>query len=277
MRPNGADHDDPTFSEALEQTHTDPELRTWFEREQAVDRALATKLREVRAPAELRAHILQGLVLSSAEPTRTSRRPIALFAAALAAAASIALVIYTVLPSARRPLASFDLIVSAAVRETAQPLEFAPNTASAAEAAAWIKQSNLPAPGKLPGTLAQQEIVGAGLAEWQGVRCSVVTLRAPELTAGTGGGSADPTLLHLYTVPKNSCSSAGVGLTPQIATRQDATVATWRDAERYYVLVTRASPASVQTLLGAEARIARAAEVQTRGRRFAMVLPQITQ
>jgi hypothetical protein len=274
MRPNGADHDDPTFSAALEQTHADPELRAWFEREQAVDRALVSKLREVRAPADLRAHILQGVALSrpGIESKRSMRwwrhapmvraGPVALFTAALAAAASIALVIYTLLPT-RAPRASFDLIVTAAVRETAEPPALALQTNSRAEIAAWLQNSAVPIPDTLPGQLATQDVLGCNVTEWQGVRCSLLTLRAPGLAPDASAGAAanpaaraDPTLVHVYTVPRNSCSSQGVGLTPQIASREGATVATWRDAERYYVLVTRASPASVQALLGPEARIA---------------------
>jgi hypothetical protein len=259
MRPNGADHDDPTFSAALEETHADPELRAWFEREQAVDRALVAKLREVRAPAELRAQILQGVALSSAAPARQLRRPILLAVAALAAAASIALLIYTVLPAARPQLPSFDLMVAAAVRESVNPPALTPNTASADDAAAWIRQSNLPAPGILPGMLGEKEVLGAAAAQWQGVQCSLITLRAPELVAGSGHDGHDPTLVHIYTISRNSCSSAGLGRTPRIATRDGATIATWRDAERNYVLVTRGSPAGLQALLGPDAQVAQVA------------------
>lgn len=59
-RPGGADANNPTFAEALEQARRDPELSKWLEREQALDRAVAQKLRAVAAPAGLRETILAG-------------------------------------------------------------------------------------------------------------------------------------------------------------------------------------------------------------------------
>lgn len=252
MRPNGADHADATFGEALEQTQRDPELRAWFEREQAVDRALTAKLRELRAPAELRAQILQGVALSA---ERRSRRPFALVAAALAAAASVALVVYTALPS-RRSAVSFELFVTAAVRETVTTPALGITSDSGEEVRAWLDSQSVPLPGAMPGRLGTQVIVGAGTTEWQGVRCSLLTLRVSGLTGNTTAPRADETLVHLYTVPRKSCSIENVGLTPLVATRDDAAVATWRDARNCYILVARAPPRSVQELLGPDARLA---------------------
>jgi hypothetical protein len=59
-RPNGADAGDAKFSAALEQAKRDPELGRWLERELALDRAVANKVRAFAPPTGLRDAILTG-------------------------------------------------------------------------------------------------------------------------------------------------------------------------------------------------------------------------
>lgn len=64
-RASGADAGDARFSEALEQAKRDPELGRWLEREQALDKAVAAKVRAVMPPAGLREAILAGGKMSA--------------------------------------------------------------------------------------------------------------------------------------------------------------------------------------------------------------------
>lgn len=59
-RSNGADAGDPAFREALEQAQRDPALREWLSEQQALDQAIAGKLKSIPAPASLRESILAG-------------------------------------------------------------------------------------------------------------------------------------------------------------------------------------------------------------------------
>ena len=68
-RPNGSDADNQAFAEALAQAERDPQLRAWFEREQAFDAVVAEKLTELVPPAGLRGSILAGTKLSSQPET----------------------------------------------------------------------------------------------------------------------------------------------------------------------------------------------------------------
>lgn len=259
LRPNGADDADPTFHDALQQTHADPELGAWFARERSVDRALAAKLREVRTPSDLKAHILQGVALSRAPQTR--RRPMAVFVAALAAAASIALVIYTLAPRSRPSLVAFQTIVAAAITDAAQSPPPGFVSASPAEVRTWLQEQEAPVPRELPGRLLDLPTQGAAVTEWQGVRCSRIAFRVPEFAA-SGSNASD--VVQLYAVPRRSCSSEGVGPDPRIETRTDVTVALWRDASSYYVLVAHAPATAVQALLGPTAAVVRSADEQQR-------------
>jgi len=60
FRPDGRDARDPLFVEALSQAANNPPLRAWLEREQAFDRAVAGKLRDLQPPSGLREAILIG-------------------------------------------------------------------------------------------------------------------------------------------------------------------------------------------------------------------------
>ena len=64
-RPGGADAGNAVFGGALDQAQRDPELRSWFEREQASDKAVAVKLRSVPIPVGLRESILAGGKMSA--------------------------------------------------------------------------------------------------------------------------------------------------------------------------------------------------------------------
>lgn len=65
-RPNGADAGDASFHAALEQARLDPAIGKWFAAQQAFDRVMCAKLREVTPPAGLREAILAGGKMSAA-------------------------------------------------------------------------------------------------------------------------------------------------------------------------------------------------------------------
>ena len=57
-RRGGQDAADPQFAEALALAKQDPELAAWFEQQQKFDALVGGSLRQVRAPARLKAEIL---------------------------------------------------------------------------------------------------------------------------------------------------------------------------------------------------------------------------
>jgi len=89
-RSNGADADNEAFADALRQAQNDPALREWFEREQAFDAVVVSKLREVQAPVGLRESILAGKKMTP-PATEKSARPwwMQTWSVSLAAAAAI--------------------------------------------------------------------------------------------------------------------------------------------------------------------------------------------
>ena len=57
-RPDGQDAGLPEFAKALEWVDKDPELKAWFESENAFDRAMASKVNQDKVPDDLLASIL---------------------------------------------------------------------------------------------------------------------------------------------------------------------------------------------------------------------------
>lgn len=102
-RASGLDDTDPRFEEALQAVENDPELAAWFERELALDRIIANKLRSATAP---RAQA----VVDLPKPSPTTNAPTSLAAANrrhwLAWAASLAVLAVAgslILPALRPP------------------------------------------------------------------------------------------------------------------------------------------------------------------------------
>ena len=85
LRPNDLDDTErPAFTEALALVETDPDLKAWWEAQQAFDRAVVAKLKEVPIPDDLRASILAGRKVEQF-------RPLPQFSFWLAAAAVLAI------------------------------------------------------------------------------------------------------------------------------------------------------------------------------------------
>lgn len=82
-RPNGADAGNAVFCAALEQVRKDPELARWFQREQALDKAVAERMHATVVPASLRDAILTGAKVSGVRRESARwRQPVWLAAAA---------------------------------------------------------------------------------------------------------------------------------------------------------------------------------------------------
>jgi len=257
LRPHGADQSDPDAESALAATRADPALGAWFAREQAFDRAFAEKSATAAPPADLRASIFAAVERAAPAATRPRparrlviQRPVATLFAALAAAASITLLAVLLWPRHSRPAALED-VVAAAVATS-------PATIDASELAGhpldevrdWINSRGAPVPGELPSALAHLPTDGAGIVVLHGITSSVITFEARGFSRDTSVGSGDRRLV-LFTVPRQSCSTAGITRQPDVREQSGRTLAVWRDATSIYVL---AVDASVEELSGFLAR-----------------------
>src|ERR1035438_2132394 len=114
-RPNGSDSDLPAFGDALRMAAGDPELGAWFARSRAHDAAVSLKLRQIEPPPGLREAILAGARVSD---TQRSRAPGMAWIAGLAAAAALAIVVFSMKAPAR-PEAGTAALAAFAINDMA--------------------------------------------------------------------------------------------------------------------------------------------------------------
>ena len=253
LRPHGADRLDPEAQPALRAAQADPALGRWFEKEQTFDRGLAERIQSVSAPADLRASILAAV--EHAQPTRPARarrvlvqRPIATACAALAAAASLALLLVLLWPRQTRPVAVEDFVAAAAARSPDEIAADAMRGRSLADVRDWLAGHSAPVPGELPAAVARLTAEGVGVVVIHGVTGSVVTFEARGFPPDTSTGSTDRRLA-LFTLPRQSCSTAGVTREPTVREQAGRALAVWRDATSVYVLAVDAPADALRRFL----------------------------
>lgn len=257
LRPHGADRLDPEAQPALAAAQHDPTLSAWLEREQAFDRGFAERIQSVTAPPQLREAIFASLERANApRPAHTSRpwliqRPIATAIAALAAAASLALLGVLLWPSQVRSI-NLEAAIAAAASTSidahadrglaGRPLE---------EIRDWLAARSAPVPGRIPAVLAALPTGGAGVVDLGGATSSLVVFEG-----GAGEPGPAPALagrIALFTLSRQSCSTAGITREPAVREHAGRAVAVWRDATSIYVVTADAPADALRRFLGSQA------------------------
>jgi hypothetical protein len=232
-RPDGRDAVDPFFAEALAQARSDPELASWFAREQALDARVAEKLGGIAPPHGLRESILAGARASQPRRGRWMN-PVWLAAACIAILLSVAigLRLHGAAPT-ESDLARF------ALRDLAEEgAEHEPDLPSLASVQAGLSSHPLPIYKNLrfdPLQLRQDH-------------CRAITVAGHEVfeICFKHGGS----WYHLYIARMGDFEpSAPVG-TPTFVDRNLYAAAAWTDGQATYALVTDAGPAALRLMFG---------------------------
>ncbi|MBE2213117.1 MAG: hypothetical protein IAE82_04535, partial [Opitutaceae bacterium] len=239
----------------------DPALATWFAREQAFDRAFAETAQSAPVPADLRASIFAAVEQSTGrtstrreEPARRwlVQRPLATVFAALAAAASIALLAVLVWPRPGRVVALDDLIAAALAQPPAEVDARELAGRPLADVRDWLASRSAPVPSEIPPALAALPTDGAAVVVLHGVTSSVVTFEARGFARAADEISATrDRRLALFTLPRQSCSTAGITRQPIVREQAGHTVAVWRDATSVYVLAVDAPAEDLRRFLRA--------------------------
>ena len=230
-RPGGRDAAEPAFAEALQQARSDPALGTWLAREQALDAAVAAKLRAVSPPPELREAILAGSRVSFAPARPRWRLP-----AWLAVAASLALVITVVatyrLVVAGRGSAGLNGLAAFALTEP-ESAHNGPGPSRLGEFGAWLQNPVSRISSGAPADLAQLKAQG----------CRSVTVAGHEVFEvcfqRQGGW------YHLYLTRRMPGGAAG----PVFREEGRRTVAAWADERFSYVLMTERGIEALREIL----------------------------
>ncbi len=233
-RPNGADSNDPEFSNALAQAGRDPGLKRWFEDQRRFDSAIAAHIQSIRVPEGLRSRILTGGRVS--RPARWwSPRQLMAIAAMLALFAGLGLWFYPGSPAPDQwqdqALATLSGIVSGRMTFDVQ----SPNVA---ELQQWLRAKGSPVAGSLPASLESLAGLGCKMVSWHGHPISIICFHGP------GGQN-----VHLAMIDRSTLDNPPPGAQPIYAVRDGWQTAVWSQGNMAMMLATKAPESQLRTLL----------------------------
>ena len=235
LRPNGRDAAQPAFAEARALVERDPELKAWWEAQQAFDRQVAAKLGEIPLPAGLRATLLAGSKIEQFTP-----QPHLSFWLAAAAVVAILCAVGSSFHAAREDARHMS---SANYDEAA--LGFLGNNAPALammspdhdKLVAWLKDQKAPT-GDLPGKMSALPSVGCQKIDVQGHNVSLLCFVM-----------AEGKLVHLFVVDQDALSDPPARSAPEFRQMHGWSTASWSDGRMSYLLATRAGPDALRGCL----------------------------
>jgi hypothetical protein len=230
LRPN--DLDTTAFAEALALVESDPEMRAWWEAQQAFDRLVAAKLAEVPIPVDLRANIL-----AARKIRQFTKRPHHGVWLAAAAAVAILCVVGTALHTASQRVSStgYDQAALAFLGNDAPAL--AMTSPDHHKIMAWLKDQNAPT-GGMPSGMSALPSVGCQKFLVHGHAVSLICF-------AMAGGK----LVHLFVIDQTALSDPPRRAAPEFKEVQGWSTASWSDDRMSYLLATRADLDALRQLL----------------------------
>lgn len=232
-RPSGRDAADPALAAALEQAKCDPALGEWFARQQAHDRAMTAKLREIAPPAALRDAILAGARAGNQRPTARSRWRAPVW---LAAAAAVAMLLsfgawwrFAPVHGASLPDFALNFVDRGFTLQKRGPDVAALKT--------WLAEQHGPLPEAIPAKFAELRALGCRLLNYEGHDVSLVCFER--------GGKE----FHVFVARRSDLPSVEENATPRFIDRGKLVAATWSDAKSHYVVVSDAGMAALKQVL----------------------------
>lgn len=232
-RPDGRDHADPAFREAIELARNHPELLEWLHEQQDFDTAMAESLRAIHPPVEGRTEILAHgrMVLRQGRFRRRARflTLAALIAMILIGWWWLASIVEPVLPP--RPFTLAGAAEHLSVHH--KTMEFYSDDVT--ELQRWLKERNNPVPARLPGRLG--ELRGYGTQDWltlQG-RISLMCLYPEQPKANYSYGKKSE-WLHLFIFPGSFATLPDVATEPQLIEGARWVFVVWREGDTSFAV-----------------------------------------
>jgi anti-sigma factor RsiW len=233
LRPNDMDAPQPVFAEALALVASDPELQKWWEAQQAFDRKVAAKLKEIPIPDDLRTTIIASRKIEQFRPPPQ-------FSYWLAAAAAVA--IFCAVGTSQW-FAHFGPLAQSDYYSTVLPLlnNDAPSLGMTStdrdEVLAWLKSKGSPT-GTLPVKMSNLSTYGCQKFVIHGHSVSLICFATPS------GGVA-----HLFIVDEKALIDPPGNGAPEMWAANGWYTASWSDGKMSYVLATQASADVLKQLL----------------------------
>jgi hypothetical protein len=232
-RPDDRDAGQPAFSEALALAETDPELKAWWEAQQAFDRKVAAKLEEVPLPADLRTTILAGRKIERLTP-----QPHLLSWLAAAAVVAILCVVGTLTQNAKYgPLAQDDFATIVLPLLNNDSPSLAMMSSDRDKIAAWLKAQDAPM-GTLPSKMNALPTVGCQKYAVHGHAVSLICF-----------AMADGRIAHLFIIDQDALTDPPRNVIPSYRPLLGWSTASWSDGHMSYLLATGDGAGALKQLL----------------------------
>lgn len=234
-RPGTTDASDPEFAEALEQARRDPELRRWFEQQQAFYNAMRDQFRQLPVPTRLKEEIL-----TAQHPAVISvawRRPAF---QTLAAAAAIVLLLGGVLFWSRpREAGDFAAFQNRVVRTAQRGYAMDITTTNLGAIRKYLADQGALADYVLPAALERLPGDGGAVLRWRNKAVSMVCFDL--------GNHND---LFLFVASRADLPDAPSAPEPQFTQIGRLTAASWSTGDKTYVLAGPGDEEFVRGFLG---------------------------
>jgi hypothetical protein len=232
-RASGEDAHDPQFEEALALVRNDPELARWFARDQALDAAIAERIRGVLPPADLMTRLL--LARKMIRPRPWWRKPAWIAAAALLALLISAASLLWLRRNGETEFASFRGTMIEASLDMRKHIDVMGLDAD--ELKQWLIK-NRGHPGfVLPPGLADKGIMGCKLLEWHGHRVTLLCLKF-------AGKHVD-----VFVINESDLPQVSLGAAPRFGSEGGLTTVAWRREGKIYFLAGNIPESDLKQLL----------------------------
>jgi hypothetical protein len=220
-RPDTRDAEDPEVVKAMELARQDPELGRWFEHHVEFQRAMRRQLRQIEAPAHLKASLLAGQAVAPPAAGRWRLAPLWLAAAAIAVVLA-GLGVFWLRPAAQtNQFARFqERMVGQAIRQYEMDWE----TGDLAQLRSQTASRGGPSDYEVPPGLKALKLTGGGVLRWQSHPVSMACF-------DRGGGR----MLFLF-VMKRTALKDPPAPSPRLARVHDWMTASWSRGDNAYLL-----------------------------------------
>jgi len=234
-RPNDRDAMPPALTEALALAESDPELKAWWEAQQAFDRKVAAKLGEIQIPDDLRETILAGRKIEPIAPQHHRYFWLAA-AAAVAIFCAVGTIYRTNLEDARHVATdTYDVTALGFLGDDNPSL--AMTSPDHDKLVAWLKDQQAPT-GDLPPKMTTLPSVGCQKYVVQGHTVSLICF-----------SMADGKVAHLFIVEQDALTEPPTRSAPEFRQMNGWSTAAWSDGRMSYLLATQDSPDALKQLL----------------------------
>jgi hypothetical protein len=237
-RPGTADEGDPALAEALALLQRDEEMQRWLEVQRATQDAIRRQFKKISPPAGLKEQII------SERPWHT--RPVTAWHLLATAAVVVGIFALGLWWSGRAPREDKSLAGyrnrMASTAQRAYGMQLATN--NLATILAFLKEHGAPGDFVLPARLTQATATGCLTVSWQSNPVAMICFKTGRPLQP--GQSSD---LWLFVIDQATLPDAPKTETPQIATVNQVTTASWTRLGKTYVLAVEGNEALLRKYL----------------------------